>query len=231
MQLTDDEMLLLQQACDKLDDGGDYRGKNFIDNLMITVLDFQMNVKTVKKARYYFMEKYPAIIENHDSSLPELKRILEKYPDSREDNLELAHDLWDNNHWSRAKFLRKLIECLEDRGVHDQATLVAWAKSADFEEEVKGQIKTEEHSMGIAIFKWLQLRCGVDTVKPDVHILNFIHKAVGRKVTPEVAVEVLEKIAENSNRKPNLLDAAIWKLGRDTPRKKKKKRKSPKKKR
>ena len=64
--------------------------------------------------------------------------------------------------------------------------------------------------MGIALFKWLQLRVGVDTVKPDVHILNFISKAVGRKVSPADAVIDLELVARKLKRKAARLDAAIW---------------------
>ena len=204
MSLTATEMLSLQKACDKLGNGPNYRCNSYISNLMISALDFQMNVKTADNARHHFKAKYPV------KTLPELKLILDKYSNTKEDNLKLANDIWNNNHWSRAEFLKKLIDCFDDREVKDQASLEKWVKSADFEADVKGQFKTDRHSIGYALFKWLQIRCGVDTVKPDVHILNFISDAIGRKVAPEVAVDSLIKVAKKTKREAYLLDAAIW---------------------
>ena len=55
----------------------------------------------------------------------------------------------------------------------------------------EGKIRTKEHSMGYAIFKWLQLRLGVNTVKPDVHVKKFVSNCIGRKAKDEETVEAV----------------------------------------
>jgi hypothetical protein len=39
------------------------------------------------------------------------------------------------------------------------------------------------------------MRMGVDTVKPDVHVLRFVSGAVGRRVSQDEAVTSLEEVA------------------------------------
>lgn len=118
--------------------------------------------------------------------------------------------MWNNNHWTRAKFLRMLLYEFESRGIKGQQSLKKWVSNADFEKDVKGQFKTEEHSIGIALFQWLRLRLGIDTVKTDVHIMNFVSTAIGRKISQQEALDALILVAKQTNRKASLLDAAIW---------------------
>jgi dGTP triphosphohydrolase len=202
--LTKREIQKLRTQCNKLDDGPDYRINDYVTNLLNTVLDFKMNVGTVSSA----MDHYE---ENHGyRTHKKLKEIIEEFPNTKRGNLRLANSLWDNNHWSRAKFLRKLINEFESRGIKGQQSLKKWIAEAVFESDVKGQFKTKEHSIGIALFQWLRLRIGVDTVKPDVHIVNFVSEAIGRNVSQEEALDSLLEVAKQTNRKAALLDAAIW---------------------
>ncbi len=205
MSLTALELLRLKEQCEKLGDGKDYRCNNYISNLMQTVLDFRMRTKYAQTYWQYFFRNHKNI-----TVVSDLQTILDKYPNDKDGNLALAEDLWNTKHGARAKFLRKLIECFEERGITDQESLEKWVKTANFETHVKGQFKTKEFSIGYVLFEWLQIRCGVDTVKPDVHVLNFIRDAIGRSVEPEEAVKGLKKIAKILNRKAYLLDAAIW---------------------
>ena len=64
--------------------------------------------------------------------------------------------------------------------------------------------------MGYAIFKWLQIRLGVDTVKPDVHVKKFVSDCIGRKAKDEETVEAVEGIAKELQIPAFRLDAAIW---------------------
>ena len=82
---------------------------------------------------------------------------------------------------------------------------------------MKGHFKTEEHNIGYTLFHWLQLRCGVDTVKPDVNVIKFVSSTVGRRVTAREAVAALEKIAKDSGREAYRLDSAIYHFQRRTP--------------
>ena len=75
---------------------------------------------------------------------------------------------------------------------------------------MKGQFRTEEHSIGDVLFHWLQLRCGVDTVKADVHVIKFVSDAVGRRVTAAEAKRGVMAVAKDSGRRASLLDSAIW---------------------
>jgi hypothetical protein len=208
MALTDKELLRLKKACSKLEDGDHYRYKHYVENLLNTVLDFQMHVAVVEASIKYFFHNHN--IKSHRK----LKELVDSFPNTKSGNLNLANCLWNNNHWSRAKFLRKLMNYFDKIGIKGQKSLEKWVKTSDFEKDVYGMIKTKEHSMGYAIFKWLQLRCGVNTVKPDVHIINYVSRAVKRHVTPEEAVEGLKMVAKILKRKAYRIDSAIWNLER-----------------
>ncbi len=50
----DQEMRQLEAACKRLDPGPDYGCNDYIENVLLTVPDFQMKVKTVGNALDYF---------------------------------------------------------------------------------------------------------------------------------------------------------------------------------
>lgn len=204
MALTSVELCRLREACDNLEDGPNYRCKDYVTNMLNTALDFQMHSTVVSSSIEYFSLAHGA--KTHRK----LKSVIEGFPNTKRGNKKLANHLWNNNHWTRAKFLRKILTCFEERGVKGQKSLEIWVKEAEYEVDVKGQFKTEEHSIGFALFQWLRLRCGLNTVKPDVYILRFVNKAVGRKVSQQEAVVALKKVARDSRRRANRLDAAIW---------------------
>lgn len=204
MALTGREIQKLRTKCNMLKDGPDYRVDDYVSNLLNTVLDFQMNSDVVNSAINYYEDNHGFRIHK------KLKDILADFPNTKKGNLALANFLWNNNHWSRAKFLRKIIAAFEERGIKGQKSLKKWVTQADFETDVKGKFKTKEHSIGYALFHWLRLRLGVDTVKADVHIMNFVSDAIGRKVSQEDAVSGLLEVANQTKRKASRLDAAIW---------------------
>src|SRR5262245_36865512 len=181
MVLTLDELTRLREACDQLDDGPDYRCEDYVDNLLNTALDFYMRSKTSDAAISYFKRTHGA--KTHQ----DVKTLIAKFPNTKEGNQSLAKFLWNNNHWSRAKFLRTILQFFEEKGITDQGSLDRWTNSADFEAHVKGQLKTEEHSIGYTLFQWLRVRCGANTIKPDVRVINFVSDVIGRKVTPAEA--------------------------------------------
>jgi hypothetical protein len=209
MALSKREIQKLKTQCNKLKDGPDYRVNDYVTNLLNTALDFQMKVQTVHSSISHYEN-------NHGyRSHKKLKELVEFHPNTKSGNLSLSQSLWGNNHWSRAKFLRKLIHEFERRGIKGQKSLKKWVTEADFKKDVKGQFKTKEHSIGIALFQWLRLRLGVDTVKPDVHIINFVTNSIGRNVKPQEALDGLIEISKLTNRKASLLDAAIWHYQRE----------------
>jgi hypothetical protein len=214
MALSIDEMNILTETCRNLPDGEDYVYDDYVENLMRTVLDFQMSIDTtLNKALDNFKLYHPYITTHGD-----LKDILSKYADSDEGNRTLARLFWNNNHWSRVAFLRTLINEFETRGIVDQKSLRDWLQTADFRRDVEGQFRRKfqnhpglTHSIGLAIFHWLLIRCDIDTVKPDRHILASITSVIGRRVSQQEAVDALKTIAARSGRKARRLEAAIYK--------------------
>ena len=57
----------------------------------------------------------------------------------------------------------------------------------DFEGRVKG--------LGPAVYQWLVMRQGVDTVKPDVHLRRFAEAAVGRTLNDNDVIELTSRAA------------------------------------
>ena len=199
----------LFEACLQLDDGPDYRMNNYALNVINIALDFQSRVETVNSAMIYY--------ENHVGyrSHRKLKKLVESFPNTKRGHQRLARRLWSNNMWTRAEFLRVLLEEFDIRGIRGQKSLTRWLTNADFKRDVKGQFKSEHHSVGIALFHWLCLRCGIDTIKPDVHILDFVESVIGRRAKPDECIAALVEIAREQHRECCRLDSAIWHLQRD----------------
>lgn len=208
----------LFSACHRLDDGPDYRMNNYALNVINTALDFQLLVETVDSAMQNYSDKVGY------KSHRKLKELVDSYPNTKKGNMSLASHLWNNQMWTRAKFLRVLLREFELRGIRGQKSLTRWLADADFRKDVKRQFKSRHrskgktgyHGIGIALFHWLCLRCGIDTIKPDVHVLKFVERAIGRRASPEECVETLTRIAREQHRKCYRLDAAIWHLQRAT---------------
>lgn len=210
MSLSQEELKKLHAECLKLPEGKNYRTDDYMINLFVTVLDFQMKTEAVDAALAFYRENRRSQLPTHEI----LAEMISWYPNTKKGNTKLANYLWNNNHWSRVKFLRELLKYFGEMKVRDMSTLSRWGKSADFQ-DVKGRIKTKEHSVGYAIFKWLQIRLGIDTVKPDVHVKKFVSDCMGRKSKNEETVEAIELIAEELGIPAFKLDAAIWQYQRD----------------
>lgn len=88
-------------------------------------------------------------------------------------------------------------------------TRVARRLQAGFEGQMRG--------LGPAVFQWLVMRQGVDTVKPDVHVHRFAEAALGRLLSDADTVEVVVAAAHRLGMKAYELDWAIWEHGRGGP--------------
>ena len=202
MCITKEEFQALVDECKELPESGEYLVDDYIDNLFLTVLDFQMREITINKAFDYYRENVRSEVKDHNS----LKAVLSDYPNDKEGNSQVAQYLWENNHWKRIELLRRFVKYFEEQMITTQRKLKRWAEKADFEKDFKGKV----HGADIAIFKWLVMRLGVETVKPDVWIHRFIEETIGRKLSNEKAVEVLEKVAEKIGMETHRLDWRIW---------------------
>jgi len=199
----------LYAACKELDDGPDHRVDDYALNMIITAIDFQANSEVVQKAIEFFSENIGV------STYDKLSKILGQFANDEASNRRLSLRLWNNNMWTRAQFLRVLLGEFKSRKVTDQGSLKKWLLEADFEKHIKGQFRSEHHSIGIALFHWLCLRCGIDTIKPDLHIINFVSECIGRKASSIECVQELTKISKAQKRYAYLLDSAIWHLQKE----------------
>lgn len=203
--ITLDEYNLILQKCKEIPPAqGMYLIDDYIENLMLTVLDFQMhNVAVYKSIKHYRDNRF-----NEIRTINDLKRLLSKYADNKEGNTAVAQYLWENRHWTRVSLLRKLIAYFESISVTSQETLRQWAENSDFERDFKGKIP----GMGYAIYQWLVMRQGIETIKPDTHLIDFLKSIIHHSFTEKELAAVLEKVAEELGLKAYELDWGIWEL-------------------
>jgi len=185
---------------------GNYLETDVVMNMLATVVDFQMHTTAVVRALGYFREQRWGSVR----TLEDLQELFSCYPDDQEGNTRLAQHLWGYNLWTRAKMLRDLVEFFERLGVRDQEDLRAWAAQAEFKRDFEGRVR----GLGPAVFQWLVMRQGVDTVKPDVHVHRFVERAIGRRVSDAEAVQLVERAAVAIDVRPHKLDWAIWEQSR-----------------
>jgi hypothetical protein len=165
-----------------------------------------MNTKAVVRALEHFNENRAGEIR----TIEDLEEALTRFPDDKEGNLGLAQHLGGNNMWTRAEQLRRLTEYFTNIGVRDQESLRAWAAQSEFKPDFEGKVK----GLGIAVYHWLVMRQGVDTVKPDVHVRRFAEGAVGRSLSDQDVVEVVTRAAHQLGKKAFEVDWAIWEASR-----------------
>jgi hypothetical protein len=180
---------------------GEYREADFVTNLLATVVDFQMRTTTVVRAIEHFKtHRWDEIRDTDD-----LTRLLERYPDTKDGNTAFAQYLWGYNLWTRAQLLRGLVRYFDMIDVRDQQALTTWAAASDYQRDFQGRVK----GLGFAVYKWLVMRQGVETVKPDVHVRRFVEAALGRPLADACVVEAVERAAKKLGLQANALDWAI----------------------
>ncbi len=177
---------------------------SYLSDVLETVLNFQMQEPVVVKALQYFEHN---VQQQHGIHTHEqLQDALNIYPDTEEGNKAAAQFFWGNNHWTRIELLRRFLPFLASIGVTDQPSLHTWAKQADFERDFKGRVK----GMGIAVFHWLLLRCGVSTIKPDVWVINFGQRVLGKRIPEDRLVTAFNDISPLIGESLETLDVTIW---------------------
>jgi len=78
-----------------------------------------------------------------------------------------------------------------------------WARPGDY-------LSVGVPGFGLAGFQYLRMLFGAQTTKPDVHIVGYVSKVLGRTVSDIGALYTLERAAEIANLPLRWLDAAIW---------------------
>jgi hypothetical protein len=176
---------------------------DYLTNVLLTVLDFHMQAPVVDDALDHFHEH---VQFQHVHTHQDLKAVLNRFPDTEEGNKDASRFLWNNQHWMRAGLLRQFLMFLDSINVSDQPSLHAWARQAAFAPDFKGKVK----GLGIAVFHWLMLRCGVDTIKPDVWVINFGQRVVGQRLSEEKLIKAFTDIAPLVGESLSGIDGTIW---------------------
>lgn len=177
---------------------------DYIGEILVTVLDFYLQSEVVIKAMHYFRENVQNQYDVH--SHDRLTELLGSYPDTLDGNTQASLFLWNNRHWKRARLLRGLLSYFSSIGITDQAQLHAWAKQAEFDRDFAGKVS----GLGLAVFQWLLIRCGVQTVKPDVWVFRFVQRVLGHKLSNRVTVALFNELAPLIGTSMSKIDAAIW---------------------
>ena len=206
--LDEDELSKLETRCRAVPiTENEYVATDFVAALLETVMDYQNATTTVERAGKYF----EAHRWDEVRSLDDLEQVLARFPADREGNDELAQYLWGYHHWRRAQELRGLVAYFRDRDITDLEALRAWARASS-ERDFTGHIK----GLGPTVYQGLVMRAGVETVKPDVHVVRFVTSATGRVVNELEAVDALEEVARRLELSPRTLDWSIWEYQRGT---------------
>jgi hypothetical protein len=200
--LNDTERSQLLDACRRVPlTSSTYLADDLVQTLLETVVDYQQHTTTVVNAIEHFRAHCWAEIR----TLVDLEGLFARYPEDKVGNTDLATYLWGYKLWTRAQQLRDLVAFLRRLGIDDLAGLRKWSETstfADFEGQVKG--------LGPVVYQWLTMRLGVETVKPDVHVLRFVSGAIGRRVSEQEAVVGLVAVAGAMRVNANVLDWSIW---------------------
>jgi len=185
--LSDRELDALEHAASSIPlSSFEFVADDYVLALFDTVLDYQNQAAAIQKAEDHYREQHDREIR----TLDDLEAVLGRFPEDREGNDELAQYLWGNHHWRRAQELRGLVRYFRERNVTTLRQLRTWATKSQ-QEDFVGHIK----GLGPAVYRSLAMRMGVDTVKPDVHVLRFVSAAIGRTATQAEAVEGLTEAA------------------------------------
>jgi len=210
MGFTPEDVTKVVEAARKLPPAkADYREPDFVMNLQETVLDYQMHTIAVVRA----LQHYKDHLWEEIRTLDDLEMVCDRFTDDEEGNTLLARHLWGYRMWTRAHQLRDLARFFRSIGVTDQGALVGWAEGSDFRRDFEGRVK----GLGMAVYHWLVMRQGVETVKPDVHVRRFAEAAVGRSLSDAEVVDIVTQAARALGIKAYELDWRIWEASRGGP--------------
>lgn len=205
IELTDDEFTKLAIAVAGLPFIRPTKWEtDYLEDVMHTVLNFHIQEPVVINALNFFQLQVQQ--QHHINDHHQLKAFLAQFPNDKDGNEAAAIFLWSNRHWTRIELLRRLLDFFESIGVTDQPSLHAWIRTATFEADFKGKVK----GLGIAVWEWLRIRCGIDSIKPDIWVINFAKRVVGKRISEKALVDTFGRISPLVGESLSTIDVTIW---------------------
>ncbi len=149
-----------------------------------------------------FSQNHPNIAE-----LTQLLELIETYPDPT----QFCVSQLNYNDAARAATLVGVIKYLLDiqhdfGGSTENERLRAWAAAARPGDYAFVGVR----GFGLAGFQYLRMLFGVQTTKPDVHIIRFVSEVLGKKVNDVTALSLLERAAKQAGLPLREVDNIIW---------------------
>ena len=209
--LSESELLLLTKSTKELKPAGAvYVDTELLPSLFTTVIDFQMRTRVVEKAQTYFRAHLGGTVKN----LGDLESLFEGRRNDRKANTKIAEELWGYRLWVRAGLLRAMVSWMRQEEIDDLEGLKDWAHRSEFKRDFEGRVRYHAegrtYGLGLAVYNSLVMRLGVETVKPDTRLRNFVQSCLGRRVSDPELVAGLIEVASRNRTSPRLLDLAIW---------------------
>lgn len=175
-------------------------------NVLDCVLSLNRNYDRMVYPRVEAFSKcHPEVVE-----LPQLQNILDEYKELGQFcRSELKYD-----DARREQTLRDVVRYMlevqtEHEGTTEYERLQHWAASVRPGDYAFVGVK----GFGLSGFQYLRMLFGVQTTKPDVHIINFVSQAIGQRVKDVKALMLLEQAAKRTGLPLREVDGAIWEAG------------------
>ena len=182
---------------------------NHVEAIINTVLAMRQRWKETAEPRFTeYQKNYPYI-----KTLYDLDNLIKSIPEQEFCKKVLGITITKNNFW-RYKMLNDIVKAFteyqKENGFNsDREAMMDWAKKCNLsqlEEDIVGRL----NNVGPATVQNLRMCLGIDTVKPDVHIINALKKiGLGNEV------EICELISELTGYKCIELDQIFWHWDRD----------------
>ena len=180
----------------------DPRCDDYVENLLLAVLDRALHLTTVNRAYEYFHLVRHASVRTAE----DLRNLLEAYPDDDHGNMQLAIYLFNMKFWNRARDLRVLFDFFDARGVTSQEGLRTWFTRSAFTKDFEGKIPRFSY----ASYQLFRIRLGEDTIKPDIHVKRFVKETIGQMPSDSDIVDGLERTARKLGWNAGELDRRIF---------------------
>ncbi len=148
------------------------------------------------------------------TELAHLRALLATYPEVG----QFSREHLNYNHAQREQTIRGVVDYLLAvgpgfPGVSEHERLKAWALAAKPADSAGVGVK----GFGLAGFQYLRMLLGVQTTKPDVHIIRYVSQVIERRIDAWDALLLLEQAAAKAGLPLREVDAEIWRSAARPP--------------